>query len=205
MRRPPIRAVLATAVVAGLGGAILWQTTDGFRAITTEGARRLRAIEAHIAVPAIPLTDMSGQAIALPNGKVNVVEFIYTSCPTICRAAGDDFARLRDRLRSAATPDQVQMLSISFDPARDGQDQLQSYAETHGAEGRMWTIARPSIGALPALLDSFGVTVIPDEFGGFQHNIAAHVIDASGRLVRILDTDDIERTAQTVEALLDDR
>lgn len=200
-----MRSFLTSCVVIGLGCGVLWQATDGLRAITTEGARRIDAMERPVHVPATRLTDMNGRAVTLTDGKVNVVEFIYATCPTICRTAGDDVARLRERLYPAADEAQVRLLSVSFDPARDGPEQLLSYADAHGADGRYWTVARPSENDLPALLDAFGVTVIADRFGGYEHNVAMHIVDRSGRIVRILDAGDIETAAATVEALLDVR
>ena len=39
------------------------------------------------------------------------------------------------------------------------------------------------------LLDAFGIMVVPAPLGEFEHNAALHIIDASGRLVRIVDAD----------------
>ena len=39
------------------------------------------------------------------------------------------------------------------------------------------------------MMKLFGVTVIPDEWGGFQHNAAIHVIDGDGRFSAVFDTD----------------
>jgi protein SCO1/2 len=41
--------------------------------------------------------------------------------------------------------------------------------------------------ALRALLDTFGVVVIPDGMGGFVHNAAIHLVDEEGRLGAIYD------------------
>ena len=42
-------------------------------------------------------------------------------------------------------------------------------------------------GALERLKKSFGITVIPDSFGGFTHNAAIHLVDPRGRLVDVFD------------------
>jgi protein SCO1/2 len=44
-------------------------------------------------------------------------------------------------------------------------------------------------GDLGALLQAFGIVVIRDAGGAFQHNAAVHVLDAQGRLARVLDID----------------
>jgi len=55
--------------------------------------------------------------------------------------------------------------------------------------GNIWTIARPTVEDLEVLMKLFGVTVIPDEWGGFQHNAAIHVIDGDGKFSAVFDTD----------------
>jgi protein SCO1/2 len=45
---------------------------------------------------------------------------------------------------------------------------------------------------LPDLLELFDVTVIPDEWGGYQHNAAIHVITSDGRFSAVYDTDAVE-------------
>ena len=40
---------------------------------------------------------------------------------------------------------------------------------------------------LAAWLRTFGIVVIPDGYGGYEHNAALHLVDERGRLVRILD------------------
>ncbi|MCP4780417.1 MAG: SCO family protein [Hyphomicrobium sp.] len=188
-----MKALLAALAVALAGPAFLWKATDGFQALTAEDARRVAAMRDRPMVPDIRLRAMSGEVIGLPSAdrKVTMVEFIYTTCPTICQSAGTDLARVRDGLVEKGLGDEVRILSISFDPETDGPHQLSAYGESHGADGRIWTITRPDVDALPRLLRAFGVVVIPDRFGGYQHNAALHVVDPQGRLSAILDTDDI--------------
>jgi len=82
----------------------------------------------------------------------------------------------------------VTLLSISFDIEHDGRAELKDYAIRHGADGDRWRVVRPTGGGdLRDLLDTAGVVVIPDPWGGYQHNAAIHLVDGRGRLVRVLD------------------
>ena len=196
-----LRTAFAAIVIALLGGAGLWHGTDGFRAFTTEGARRLAIREQPRPVPEVRLIDMQGRGLTLAgeNSRAQVVEFIYTTCPTLCVSLGESFARLQGAVKAAGLADRVRLISISFDPARDGPEALRDYAEAHGADGRIWITARPDDEqALHALLQVFGVIVIPDGAGGFVHNAALHVIDRQGRLNAIFD---IGEEAQVLAAL----
>lgn len=211
-RCPPVQlswrnllASLAPGLVVLLGLVALWAATDGFEALTEEGARRFDVAHNPRPVPVFELEAMSGQTMQLPHspvGNVSLVEFIYTTCPTICQTAGGEFSRLRDRLAEAGLQAAVRMVSVSFDPERDDPDAMRSYAELHGARGDPWTIARVARPDLDDLKQTFGIRVIADEWGGYQHNAAIHVIDAAGRLVAIHDIDDIEGVFQQVEDLL---
>ncbi|WP_264212323.1 SCO family protein [Leisingera thetidis] len=181
--------VLPSVLAAVCGGGILWQATDGAQAFTSEAARRLEVAMSPRPVPQVQLEDMAGAAVELrpQQGEVVLVEFIYTVCGDICQIAAADFAEVRDRLRARGVP--ARLISISFDPARDTPEQMAVYGDAHQADGGMWTVARPLPRDLPKLLELFDVTVIPDEWGGFQHNAAIHVINGAGRFEAVFDTD----------------
>ena len=186
---------LPSFLAAALGGGILWQATDGAQAFTSEAARRLDVARAPRAVPDVLLEDMSGRRVPLlpQQGEVVLVEFIYTVCGDICQIAAADFAEVRDDLMAQDV--NARLISVSFDPERDTPEQMAVYGDAHEADGGVWTIARPSPQQLPQLLALFGVTVIADEWGGYQHNAAIHVISPGGRFSAVFDTDAVEAVA----------
>jgi protein SCO1 len=196
-----LRTAAVALVIALLGSLALWQGTDGLRAFTTEGARRLSVLKQPRPVPDARLVDMRGQAMTLADegGRAIIVEFIYTTCPTLCISLGESFAKLRNEIITAGLSDRTRLISISFDLARDGPEALRDYADAHGADGRLWITARPeNEQALQALLKVFGVTVIPDGAGGFVHNAALHVVDRQGRLEAIFDIGEEARALAAV-------
>lgn len=199
-----MRSFLLSAVIVVLGAIGLWQATDGLGALTSEAARRLEVATGKPALPELALEDMAGRSLPLgrPGDKLTLAEFIYTSCPTICRAAGESMAVLRDRLITQGIGDRVRLLSVSFDPTQDDLEALAGYGDLHGATGEIWTVARPALADLDLMLASFGVQVIPDAFGGFEHNAALHMIDRNGRLVGIFDIDDVDGAINAIETTL---
>jgi protein SCO1/2 len=101
---------------------------------------------------------------------------------------GDDFAHVAELAGPDGQDASIDLLSISFDPQNDDREALRLYGERFGASAPRWRIASPADQrGLAALLQTFGVVVIPDGMGGFIHNSAIYVVDARGRLVRILD------------------
>lgn len=193
--------VLPSCIAALIGGGILWHATDGGRAFTSEAARRLEVARSPRPVPEVTLEDMTGQSVPLTpqQGEVVLVEFIYTVCGDICQIAAADLAEVRNRLQAKGI--NARLISISFDPERDTPEQMAIYGDAHEADGDIWTVARPDQKDLASLLDVFDVIVIPDEWGGYQHNAAIHVIDAEGKFSAVFDTDAVEAvTKHTVEA-----
>jgi protein SCO1 len=189
------------ALVLATGIAALCFETDGFRVVTSAGARQLSVERAPQVLPDARLVDQDGTPFALGEyrGRAVLVDFIYTRCPTICGLLGDDFADVLQAIASRRSGAPVDLLSISFDPADDRQA-LRLYGQRFAAKAPRWRIAAPADAETrAALLRSFGVVVIPDDMGGFTHNDAVYVIDARGRLARILDRD---APAQLVSAAL---
>jgi protein SCO1 len=177
-------------LVLSIGIAALAFETDGFRIVTSAGARQLAVERQPLALPDVRLRDQNGGAFSLPDYRDRplLVDFIYTRCPTLCSARGDDFHRVMELAN--ATGAGIDLLSISFDPENDDGEALRLYADRYGATVPRWRIAAPvDPRGLTELLKAFGVVVIPDGMGGFIHNSAVYVVDGRRRLVRILDPD----------------
>lgn len=188
-----LRTLLVSIVLVAAGIGVLAEVTDGFRAYTTETARRLRVREHPRAVPSLPLQTASGARtdFGALRGRWLLVDFIYTRCTTYCSVQGSEFARLQDELAGPIAAGKVTLLSVSFDPGRDNPAALTRYQRLHGARGHGWIAARPVDATdLHELMDVFGVVAVPDGLGGFVHNAAIAVVDPGGRLVRILDWND---------------
>lgn len=196
-----LRTLLASLLILAAGVATLAATTDGFRAFTSETARRIDVREHPRLLPSLPLQVADGRRVdfASLRGRWLLVDFIYTRCTTYCSVQGSELARLQTRLAGPIAGGRVSLLSISFDPARDDPEALAAYQRRSGDRGAGWIAARPTNTAdLEALMRGFGVTVIPDGLGGYVHNAAIAVVDPAGRLVAILDWDATDEAARYV-------
>lgn len=181
-------ALLSFVLLAGMSALAV--ATDGFRVVTSDGARELAIERSPRPVPDVTLVDQDGKVFSLGSyrGRRVLIEFIYTRCPTICGELGDAFERVLTEWNRDSLSPETDLLSISFDPKNDDTQALKYYSERFGAAGPRWRIARP-LGrqGLARLLDTFGVVVIPDGMGGFVHNAAVYLMDRHGRFIRILD------------------
>lgn len=195
------RTLLASLLILAAGIATLGAATDGFRAFTSESARRIDVRRHPRTLPPVPLQTADERIISLDSlrGRWVLVDFIYTRCMTYCSVQGGDFARLQDRLAQPIADGQVALLSVSFDPEHDGPAQLAAYQRRSRDRGVGWIAARPANPSdREALMHAFGVTVIPDGLGGYIHNAAIAVMDPHGRLVAILDWDAPEEAEQYI-------
>lgn len=202
-------AAVATLAVGACAVALLGSLTAGLSLFTSESWRRAEVAAAPRALPAAlldaALQDEQGRALRLADlcGKAMVVDFVYTQCPTVCKALGGVSAQLAQRLAEPIAQGRVEVLSLSFDPARDRPEQLRAFKQASDPHGSGWRLARPLEAATrAALLEQFGVVVIDDGRGGYDHNAGLHIVDRQCRLARVLDLDDIEAAHALVTAQL---
>jgi protein SCO1 len=202
---PGTRSVAATLLVIVLGSAVLWWGTDGFSAFTAETARRMDILRSPRALPTTILEDQDGRAFTLQDyrGRLLSVEFIYTRCRTLCRSMGMAFKQIREHVPQQSLGRDFALLSISFDPERDDPASLRGYGQAYGADGMDWRIARVrSATDLAPLLQAFGIVVIADGLGGFEHNAAIHLIGRDGRLKLISDINEPQVFAERIATWL---
>jgi cytochrome oxidase Cu insertion factor (SCO1/SenC/PrrC family) len=97
--------------------------------------------------------------------RITLLGFIYTSCtdPQGCPMAYRVFDRLKDEIRATpALKDQVQLVTLSFDPARDTPSVMKRYAGSQlEDEGglRWYFLTTPSARELMPLVEGFGQDV----------------------------------------------
>ncbi|HTI96662.1 MAG TPA: SCO family protein [Rudaea sp.] len=200
-----LRTLLASLILASAGIAVLAFATDGFRAFTTETARRI-AVRTHpVALPDVELEDSAGRLFALASmrGRWLAVDFIYTRCMTYCTILGGDFAQLQRSMAAPLRQGHLTLLSISFDPAHDDPAALADYQRRFVDHGVGWIAARPlDAPGLARLKSAFVLKAIPDGLGGYVHNTAIALVDPDGRIVDYLDAGDAQAAARVLRSRL---
>ena len=87
------------------------------------------------AVPAITLVRQDGGRVSLPqemdDGRPVVLNFIFTSCGSICPLMSQVFAEFQRQLGPDGA--RVHLMSISTDPEQDTPTRLREYAQQFGA------------------------------------------------------------------------
>jgi len=111
-----------------------------------------------IELPDVTLTDMNGTQVSLSselgNDKPLMVNFIFTSCPSICPILSAMFSQAQNHLGSDL--DTIRMVSISIDPEHDTPEELRKYAETFHA-GPQWHFLTGNLDDIIAVEKAFDV------------------------------------------------
>jgi cytochrome oxidase Cu insertion factor (SCO1/SenC/PrrC family) len=104
-------------------------------------------------IPDTPVLDQDGRQLKfytdLVRGKTVAINFIFTTCTTICPPLGATFRRVQQLLDERAGPD-VHLISVSVDPVNDTPERLKAWAAKFKAAPG-WTFvtgAKPDIDEL---------------------------------------------------------
>ena len=90
----------------------------------------------------------------LDDGRPVLLDFIYTTCTTICPVMSQTFAEVQKRLGSEAS--KVKMMSVSIDPEEDTPARLTEYAKRYRAGGQ-WSFYTGTVEASIAVQRAFNV------------------------------------------------
>lgn len=86
----------------------------------------------------IQFTNQLGKKVSLYDlqGKIIVIDFFFTRCPSICPRLARSMKRLQDSFKKNDSI--VQFISISIDPERDSVPQLRAFADRFNANHDSW-------------------------------------------------------------------
>jgi protein SCO1/2 len=107
-----------------------------------------------LTVPAVVLHDQNGARVdvaELLRGGVVVMNFVFTSCTTICSPMGANFGALQKRL-----PAGTRLVSVSIDPENDTPARMKKWGAQFHA-GPAWTLLTGDRASVERLLKSLGV------------------------------------------------
>jgi protein SCO1/2 len=110
-------------------------------------------------VPDVALRDQDGREVRfyrdLVEGHKVLVNFVFTTCTTICPPMGATFGKVQAILGDRAGRD-VRLISVSVDPAVDTPERLKAWAAKFGA-GPGWTLLTGSKEEIDRLRRALGV------------------------------------------------
>ncbi|WP_437551924.1 SCO family protein [Sorangium sp. So ce367] len=140
------------------GHALDVSAAAGPPGLSADGAAEVRASPATgVEVLDEELVDQDGRPVRLrelARDRVLAVNFIFTTCTTICSPMTAIFGRLQAELGGALDRD-VRLVSISLDPAMDTPERLNAYAEKFGRR-KGWSFLTGRRERVNRVLDALG-------------------------------------------------
>ena len=114
--------------------------------------RTIRTFE----VPPCVLMDQNGAPVSLPSimrrNKPIILDFIYTSCRSVCPLQSANFANMQYRLKGET--EKPRLISITIDPGRDNASVTREYLKRFRAEPG-WDFLTGSPECIAAFMNAF--------------------------------------------------
>lgn len=209
MKRRGLGATSTRRTLAGAGLVLLVGLGDAVAA--HDGVHREASIVQNndaqfvkVDVLDLELTDQHGQTVNfradVVGERIAVINFVYTSCGTVCPVTSAIFARVQERL-GARNDNDVRIVSLTVDPVTDGPDRLRVYAQKYGADSG-WTWLTGDKLSMNRVLEGLGAYTPSYE----DHPSTVLVGDGgAGRWTRFFGFPSPDQIVDRVDALIDAR
>jgi protein SCO1/2 len=109
------------------------------------------------------LTDQNNTPRKFPQmikGKIGVVGYIFTNCPDICPLTTNNMRLIQEELKKEKINDEVEFVSISFDPEVDRPKVLKKFAEIRDLDLNNWTFLTGEKTITDSLIKQVGVIAV---------------------------------------------
>lgn len=134
-------------------------------------------------VPDFDFVNQDGAAITKDSllGKITVVSFFFTRCPSICPSMNFHIRKVQERFKGF---DHFRILSHTVDPMHDSVAVLKKYAEQMLAEPKRWNFVTGKREALYSQAANYFQSAQEDSTaaGGFLHTEQLVLVDWEGRI-----------------------
>jgi len=189
-----IVAITACVIAAGAPGA-----ARGHGEVHKHDAAAAAAPSAvKVVLRGDPLLDQTGKRVRLADdvigGRIAVVNFVFTTCTTVCPVTSATFQQLQGKLGTALGKEVV-LVSISVDPLRDTPERMHEYAARYQA-GAGWTWLTGAKRDVDAVLRGFGAYT-----PNYEDHPAMVLVGDAGGWTRFLGFPSVDQLLGRVQAL----
>ncbi len=200
--------IAASIGIVIFGIILLFFTTNGFTAFTMEQQRIQDLQTQPPKFPDIEVVDQTGESFNFKDfeGKHVLMTFIYTSCAAACPEMTTNMKYVYEKTDDKYFEEDLIFLSVSFDMERDTVEVLDRYAEYFNADPASWKMLRVlDDNDLEILLDTYGVTVIPEGDTDYQHNTSFYILNPEGQLTEVLNFKEPDIAAEILTEHLEEQ
>lgn len=133
-------------------------------------------------VPDFELTDQNNKKITNKDmlGKVYLVEFFFSRCPTICPVMNTNMRAIEDEINNP----EFGIVSISIDPENDSPETLKQHAKMIGVKSPNWHFLTGGRDYIGKIADQFNIYVgdKEDESESLNHSGMIALVDKEGNI-----------------------
>jgi protein SCO1/2 len=134
-------------------------------------------------IPPFQFVDQDGNIIDTNTvkGKIYVVDFFFTHCPSICPKMKAEMHKVYDKYKDNKN---ILILSHSIDPARDSISVLKNYSSKLNLDNSMWHFLTGNKDSIYAIADHYLESAKEDKdaAGGFIHDGNFILVDGQRRV-----------------------
>lgn len=141
-------------------------------------------------------------------GKITIVDFFFTTCPTICPIMTTNMVELQKELKEI---EGIQFLSHTVDPETDTPNKLKRYAQRRNANLKNWQfVTGPKEDLYTQGLRSYLVSTQEDALapGGFLHSSFFALVDQNLKLRGVYDgtnDEEIKKLKKDLNTLINEK
>ncbi|MFY0712457.1 SCO family protein [Seonamhaeicola sp. NFXS20] len=133
-------------------------------------------------VPEFSFTNQDGKTITNKDyeGKVYVIEFFFTTCPTICPRMNQNLVKIQNEFKDF---ENFGVASFTINPEHDTPEVLKAYANAYGITNSNWNLLTGEKDAIYKLAnEGFYIYAAENKNveGGFEHSGNFALIDKNG-------------------------
>ena len=133
-------------------------------------------------VPAFKLTNQNGKIVTDKDmlGKVYLVEFFFSTCPTICPVMNHNMKYIVEEVNHS----DFGVISISIDPANDTPAILKQHAQKIGLQSKNWHLLTGDRTYIGEIADEFDIYVgdEKDNAESLNHSGMFALVDKNGNV-----------------------
>mgnify|MGYP001400059415 CR=1 FL=1 len=119
-------------------------------------------------------------------GKPVLISMFYATCPHACPMLITDLKRV-ERALPAHLRDQVQVVLVTFDPARDTAEKLKALLEAHQVDAKRWRMLRTDPAKVQELAAVLGIKYRFTSKGAINHSTVITLLDREGAIAARLE------------------
>jgi len=139
------------------------------------------------------LVNQNNQNVVFPDfvkSKIVVMNYIFTNCPDICPLSTNNMRLIQEQLKKEKI-DNVQFVSLSFDPEFDSPEVLRKFAGIRNLNLSNWTFLTGNKSTTDSVIKKVGVLAIPNDSTIFKngrkifyyvHTDRIQLIDTEGKI-----------------------